>query len=123
MTRAIQTTYRYRLSPTAEQEAKLRQFAGARRFVWNWGLARKREYYQTTGKTLTFNVLSREFTTLKNQPKTLWLREMHAQSLQQALRDLERAYQAFFRRIRNSAKKKGFPTFKSKKTDPLRFRM
>jgi len=48
---------------------------------------------------------------------------MHAQSLQQALRDLERAFQAFFRRVRSGEPKKGFPRFKSKKTDPLRFRM
>lgn len=123
MTRTIQTTYRYRLMPTAEQEAKLRQFAGARRFVWNWGLARKREYYQATGKTLTLNALCRELTALKNQPETAWLREMNAQSLQQALRDLENAFEAFFRRVRTGAKKKGYPTFKSKKADPLRFRI
>ncbi len=35
MTRTIQTTYRYRLNLTAEQEAQFRRFAGARRFVWN----------------------------------------------------------------------------------------
>jgi len=123
MTRTIQTTYRYRLAPTVEQEVKLRQFAGARRFVWNWGLARKREYYQATGKTLTHNALCRELTALKSLPETLWLREMHSQSLQQALRDLEYAFQAFFRRVQSGEPKKGFPTFKSKKTDPLRFRM
>src|SRR5262245_22636199 len=100
----IQTTYRYRLTPTANQEAKLRQFAGARRFVWNWGLARRREYYQATGKTLTHSALSRELTALKRQPETLWLREMHSQSLQQALRDLERAFQAFFRCVRTNAR-------------------
>src|SRR4051812_21773721 len=122
MTRTIQTTYRYRLLPTAEQEAQLRRLAGARRFVWNWGLARKREYYQITGKTLTHNALSRELTALKHHPETAWLREMNAQSLQQALRDLEYAFEAFFRRVRTGAKKKGYPTFKSKKTDPLRFR-
>jgi len=31
--RIIQTTYRYRLEPTAVQAAQLRWFAGARRFV------------------------------------------------------------------------------------------
>ena len=123
MTHTIQTTYRYRLAPTAEQESQLRQFAGARRFVWNWGLARKREYYHATGKTLTYNALSRALTALKRHPETAWLNAMHAQSLQQALRDLEQAFHAFFRRVRTDAKKKGYPTFKSKKTDPLRFRM
>ena len=123
MIRTIQTTYRYRLQPTAQQEALFRQFVGARCFVWNWGLARKREYYQATGKTLSHNALSRELTELKCQPATTWLCEIYAQSLQQALRDLERAFQAFFRRVRTGAPKKGYPKFKSKKTDPLSFRL
>ncbi len=33
------------------------------------------------------------------------------------------AYQHFFRRVRKGEKKKGFPTFKSRKTDPPRFRI
>ena len=123
MQRTIQTTYRYRLDPTAEQEKMLNQFAGARRFVWNWALNRKRDHFQQTGKTLSFAALSAELTTLKQQPATAWLREMHAQSLQQALRDLDSAYQHFFRRTRKGEKKKGFPKFKSRKTDPPRFRM
>lgn len=48
---------------------------------------------------------------------------MDSQSLQQALRDLDSAYQHFFRRARNGEKKKGFPKFKSRKTDPPRFRI
>lgn len=91
--------------------------------MWNWGLARKREYYQATGKILSHNTLSRELTALKRQPIIAWLCEIYAQSLQQALRDLERSYQGFFRRIRNGESRKGFLKFKSKKTDPLRFRL
>jgi putative transposase len=39
------------------------------------------------------------------------------------LRDLYSAYQHFFRRARNGDRKKGFPKFKSKKTDTPRFRI
>jgi putative transposase len=123
MQRTIQTTYRYRLDPTAEQEAQLRRFAGARRFVWNWALNRKRQHYRQTGKTLSYNVLAAELTRLKQQPATAWLREIDSQSLQQTLRDLENAYQHFFRRARNGDKKRGFPKFKSRKTDTPRFRI
>jgi putative transposase len=121
--RTIQTTYRYRLEPTAAQASLLNQFAGARRFIWNWGLNRQREHFQQTGKTLGFSALCAELTLLKQQPATAWLCEMHAQSLQQALRDLHSAYQHFFRRVRNAEKNKGFPQFKSKKADTPRFRM
>jgi len=93
MHRTIQTTYRYRLDPTAEQEAQLRRFAGARRFVWNWALNRKREHFRQTGKTLKFSALCAELTRLKQQSATVWLREIDSQSLQQTLRDLENAYQ------------------------------
>ena len=123
MTRTIQTTYRYRLNPTFAQETLLNQFAGARRFVWNWALDRKKSHYQQTGKTLGFAALSEELTRLKQQPETAWLREMDSQSLQQALRDLDSAYQHFFRRVKRGEKHKGFPRFKSRKTDTPRFRI
>ena len=123
MKRTIQTTYRYRLDPTAEQAKLLFQFAGARRFIWNWALNRKQDYYQKTGKTLGFSDLCKELTILKQQPETAWLRQIDSQSLQQALRDLENAFQHFFRRLRNREKKTGFPKFKSRKTDMPRFRI
>jgi putative transposase len=111
MTRTLQTTYRYRLNPTVAQETLLNQFAGARRFVWNWALNRKKSHYQQTGATLGFAALSAELTRLKQQPETAWLREMDSQSLQQALRDLDSAYQQFFRRVKRGEKRKGFPRF------------
>src|SRR5689334_3666752 len=123
MQRTIHTTYRYRLDPTAGQERLLYQFAGARRFVWNWALNRKRQHYQQTGTALSYNDLAAELTQMKQQPATAWLRGMDSQSLQQALRDLDSAYQHFFRRARSGEKKKGFPKFKSRKTDPPRFRI
>ena len=123
MHRTIQTTYRYRLDPTAAQTKLLYQFAGARRFVWNWALNRKQETYRTTGKAPGFNDLCVELTGLKQERDTAWLREMESQSLQQALRDLERAFQHFFRCVKHGDKKKGYPTFKSKHRDTPRFRI
>jgi putative transposase len=98
MQRTIQTTYRYRLEPTAAQEAQLRRFAGARRFVWNWALNRKRQHFRQTGKTLKFSALCAELTRLKQQSATVWLRQIDSQSLQQTLRDLENAYQHWAQR-------------------------
>lgn len=123
MTRTLQTTYRYRLNPTVAQETLLNQFAGARRFVWNWALHRKKSHYQQTGETLSYHHLAGELTRLKQQPETAWLREMDSQSLQQALRDLDSAYQHFFRRLKRGEKKKGFPKYQTRKTDTPRFRI
>ncbi|HEY3228736.1 MAG TPA: transposase, partial [Roseiflexaceae bacterium] len=115
--RTIRTTYRYRLESTKQQAARMRRFAGARRWVWNWALHRKKAHYAETKTSLTYNALAVELTELKRQPETAWLREVDSQALQQVLRDLDQAFSAFF------AKRVGYPMFKSKKTDTPRFRI
>ncbi len=117
MTRTVHTTFQYRLNPTTAQEAQMRRFAGARRWVWNWALTRKIAHYKATHKTLRYAALCKELTLLKRQPETTWLRYINAQLLQQALRDLERTFQSFF------DKRSTYPKLKSKKRDKLRFRL
>ena len=60
--------YRFRVDPTAEQEAALARYAGARRFVFNWALQRPKETYQQTGKSISWSALSVELTALKSKP-------------------------------------------------------
>jgi putative transposase len=114
---AYQKAYRFRLKPTAEQESVFRQWAGARRWTFNTFLARQIAHYKATGKTLTVREMCLELTVLKRQPETAWLRECHAQSLQQAIRDLDTAFSAFF------ARRSRFPRFKSKKRETPSFRL
>jgi putative transposase len=113
----VHHVYRFRLEPTPDQEEKLRQFAGARRFIWNWALQQRREYHRQTGKSLPAKELSARLTALKDQPETAWLRELDSQLLQQVLADLQRAYTNFFER------RAKYPRFKSRKRDPARFRI
>jgi putative transposase len=112
-----QKALRYRLLPTSEQEGVFCQWAGARRWVYNRFLARRIDHYKATGKTLSYNELAGELTVLKRQPETAWLREVHSQALQQALRDLDRAFAAFF------ARRSRFPRFKAKKHETPTFRI
>lgn len=91
--------------------------AGARRFVWNWALARRKEHYAATGKSLQPKDLCKELTDLKRKPETAWLKGCNAQALQQPIADLYVAYNNFFARIAR------FPRFKSKKVDKPRFRI
>ncbi len=109
--------YRFRMEPTQAQAEALLRMAGARRFVWNWGLARRKEAYAATGTGLTYNQQATELTALKQRPEMAWLKEADSQMLQQALQDLDRAFKAFFE------KRAGFPQFKSKKRDTPRFRI
>ena len=117
MTRILQTTYRYRLEPNTEQEQVMVQFAGARRWVYNYGLARKKAHFKETGKGLSYNRLAAELTQLKQTEAYAWLRLVDSQLLQQALRDLETAFGNFF------AKRAGFPKCKSRKKGDARFRI
>lgn len=113
----LRKVYRFRMEPTAAQGEALLRMAGARRFVWNWGLARRKEAYAATGKGLTYNQQAAELTALKKQPEMAWLKEVDSQMLQQALQDLDWAFKAFFE------KRAGFPRFKSKKRDRPSFRI
>lgn len=102
------SAYKYRLYPDAAQRELMGKHFGCTRYLYNWGLAKKTEAYQTTGKSLSRFELDKQLTALKQQAKTEWLKEVNSQSLQAALRHLESAYTRFFR------EKKGFPNFKSK---------
>jgi putative transposase len=106
-----------RVRPTPDQKGDLRRLAGSRRWLWNWALGRRKAYYAETGNTIPAAQLSAELTALKQQPETAWLQEADSQALQQALKDLDRAFRNFF------AKRARFPRFKSKRRDPLRFRI
>jgi putative transposase len=109
--------YRFRIDPTAEQEAAVARYAGARRFVFNWALARRKETYEQNGKSISWSELSAELTELKNNPGFEWLREIDSQLLQQALADCKRAFENFFQ------KRAGFPKFKKKHSARQSFRI
>ena len=96
----ITRCYKFRLEPTTEQEQEFLRFAGCRRFVWNWGLQRKKTVYQETGKSISYKALAAELVQLKKQPETAFLNECHSQVLQQALLDLEKAFRLLLRETR-----------------------
>ena len=60
--------FRFRMEPKPDQGQALARMAGARRFIWNWGLARWKAHYQATGKSISLKQLSAELTALKQQP-------------------------------------------------------
>jgi putative transposase len=113
----LRKVYRFRMRPTKAQEAGLYRMAGARRFIYNWALSRRKSYYAEHGKGISARELSSELTALKSQPETLWLKEAHSQMLQQALKDLDRAFRNFFE------KRGRFPRFRSRKAGYLTFRI
>ncbi len=109
--------YRFRLDPTTKQEAALTRYTGARRFIFNWALQRRKETYTQTGKSIPWSEISVELTELKSKPGFEWLKEIDSQLLQQAIADCKRAFENFFQ------KRAGFPKFKKKHSAHQSFRI
>ena len=102
----ILKTFQLRLYPNRRQTRLLSKHFGCARFVYNWGLAKKRDEYEKTGKSPTWVALCKELTILKQG--TYWLCEVATAPLQSSIRHLDAAYQKFFK------EKKGYPAFKRK---------
>ena len=103
-------TYEYRIYPNKKQEVLIHKHFGCARFVYNKALALKIEAYTKDKTNLSKYDLVNKVVEWKKLEKFSWLKEVHSQSLQQAIFNLDSAYTRFFR------EKKGFPKFKSKHT-------
>ena len=104
--------YKFRLYPNEKQQTQLAKTFGSCRFVYNTYLAKRIELYKTEQLTMNYNACSFDLTNLKKEIK--WLKEIDKFALQNSLKDLDRAYQNFFREIKKGNKNQGFPKFKSK---------
>lgn len=108
----INKAYKFRLYPTHKQTELLAQHFGSCRFVYNYFLHKRIDFYvknkDEKKHSLTYHNTAKMLTKLKRNPKYIWLNIANAQSLQQSLRRLDVAYNNFFN------KKANFPNFKKK---------
>ena len=104
----MEKAYKFRIYPNRTQEILIQKTFGCVRFVYNYFLAKRIKAYEADKTTLTYNKCSGELTKLKQE--LVWLKEPDKCSLQNALKQLDAAYQNFFKRI-----EAGYPKFKSKK--------
>jgi putative transposase len=105
----IVRSFRYRLYPTAEQEALMDATADARRWLYNLALEQRRDWHRqakANGINLNFVTQSHELTKLRHELP--WLAAICYAPLSYALRDLDRAFVAYFK---GAAR---FPAFQSK---------
>src|SRR5258708_36919760 len=89
--------YRNELNLNNKQITLCKKHAGAARYAYNWGLKRKQEVYQTTGRRISAMELHRELNQLK-QTELPWMYEVSKAAPQEALRDLDKAIRNCFRR-------------------------
>ena len=118
--KTILKAYKYRIYPNKKQTTLINKTIGCTRFVYNYYLNKKIELYKSEQKSMSYNACANDLINLKKEHE--WLKEIDSISLQQSLRDLDKAYQNFFRRIKNGEKEVGFPKFKSKKNNKQNYR-
>ena len=100
--------YKYELIPDGEQTRDMRRFAGSCRFVYNKALAMQKGNHEAGNKFIGYVGLCKTLTGWRNSADTSWLKDAPCHPLQQAMKDLEKAYKNFF------AKRADFPKFKRK---------
>ena len=111
----IYKVYKTELKVNNKERTLFLQCAGTARFAFNWGLSRKIEAYKATGTSPNAAQLHKDLNVLK-KGELSWMYDYSKCIPQQALRDLDLAYQHFFRRVKAGDKEVGFPKFKGKHT-------
>lgn len=104
----MEKSYKYRIYPNKKQKELIIKTFGCCRFIYNYYLEKRIKLYENNKEILTYVQCATDLTELKKDMK--WLKEVDAISLQSALKDLDRAYQNFFK------DNTGYPKFKTKKT-------
>lgn len=92
----VTRAYRHKARLTGEQEMLARRFAGCARLIYNSGLEQRRLGYEVTGRGMGYKAQTYGLKDVRADPDFAFLREAPAHVLQQALRDLDRAFKNFF---------------------------
>ena len=104
----MEKAYRYRIYPNKKQKEIIAKTFGCCRFVYNKYLAKRIDIYKQSKETFSYVRCANDMKKLKSELE--WLKEVDSTALQSSLKDLDVAYQKFFK------EHSGFPKFKSKKT-------
>ena len=104
----MEKAYKYRIYPNKKQKEIIAKTFVCCRFVYNKYLAKRIEIYEQNKETFSYVRCTSDMTKLKSELD--WLKEVDSTALQSSLKDLDSAYQKFFK------EHSGFPKFKSKKT-------
>jgi putative transposase len=104
-------SYKYRLVPTCKQERMLQETLDRCRELYNAALQERRDAYRMGGKSLNYYEQANQLPEIKH------IREeythIHSQVLQDVLRRVDKAMQAFFRRVKKG-ETPGYPRFQGR---------
>jgi putative transposase len=104
----IRQAFKFKLAPNGAQVNQLLRYAGACRYVYNKALALQKANFSEGNKYIHYTEMASCLVAWKKETDLAWLKDMPSQSLQHALKDLDKAYDNFFK------KRAGFPTFRKR---------
>lgn len=106
----------YRIYPTKEQKVLINKTLGCKRFIYNHFLQIRRNEWKFNHKSINYSATNAMLTDLKRYDEYSWLNEVDSTALQNSLRDLQVAYDRFFKKISK------YPKFKSKHAHCQKYR-
>lgn len=102
--------YTYKLYPKQKQSEALLEQLRLHQQLYNAALQERIDAYRKCGKTITYNEQQASLTTIRSEMPEY--KALPCTSKRMTLRRLDKAFKAFFRRIKNG-ESPGFPRFKS----------
>jgi putative transposase len=107
----VRKAFKYRLYPTVTQEQAMAEMLDTHRHLYNRALAERKTAWEESGESVSYGQQSAH---LKDERITNpFLARTNFSSCQATLRRLDRAFQAFFRRVK-AGEKPGYPRFKGR---------
>ena len=100
--------FKFRIYPNNAQQEQINRTLDCCRFVFNHFLAIRRDEWMANNKSVTYNQTSAMLTDLKKYEEYSWLKQVDSMALQESLKNLDMAYQNFFKHLVK------YPRFKSK---------
>jgi putative transposase len=105
---SIHKTYQYKLKPTSEQELLLDRVLMLCRHIYNAAIGERRDVYHLRGISVTYYQQKAELPGIKEAMPEYGA--VHSQVLQDVVLRVDRAFQAFFRRVK-AGEIPGYPRF------------
>lgn len=104
--------YRYRLYPTRAQDVTLRETLSRQRELYNAALQERRDAYRNHGLSISKGMQERQLKDVRVvRPE---YKSIHTHLLQDTLHRLDKAFKAFFRRVKAGEEKPGYPRYKGR---------
>ena len=106
-------SYRYPLHPTQVQAVSLASWLGSCCDLYNGALQERREAWRKLGKSVSYYDQQKSLTEIRATVDG-W-DDVPAVVARSALRRIDKAFSAFFRRCKASSKRPGYPRFRSRR--------